>query len=333
MPQESPQREHIRRIRREKFGLADDGTRLRENSLEQDLRNALHRLSQDLYSNVHHFILELIQNAEDNDYASGDAKLIFELRSDDPTSTPGSRGCLCVLNNETGFASHHVASICAVGQSTKSSQQGYIGEKGIGFKSVFVVSPRPHIFSKGYQFYFRKPDNEDALGYIVPHWKEPPPDCVAQSNATTTLLLPLEANWREDIAKKLRVIEPESILFLKKLKGIRVAIPEEAFDQTVLKDQDEGGRFVTLVAGGVEHPYFVSRKPFLRPAGLIEKDRAGIAEREVVVALPLNESANCDGRVFAFLPTEHRSGLPFLVNADFLLSANRESIHFNYQWG
>ena len=102
MPQESPQREDIRRIRREKFGLADDGTRLRENSLEQDLRNALHRLSQDLYSNVHHFILELIQNAEDNDYADGDAKLIFELRSDDPTSTPGSRGCLCVLNNETG---------------------------------------------------------------------------------------------------------------------------------------------------------------------------------------------------------------------------------------
>ena len=183
MPHESPQREHIRSIRREKFRLADDGTSLGENPLEQDLRNALHRLSQDLYSNAHHFILELIQNAEDNDYANDDAKLIFELRSDDPTETPGSSGCLCVLNNETGFESKHVASICAVGQSTKSGQQGYIGEKGIGFKSVFVVSSRPHIFSNGYQFYFRKPDTEDPLGYIVPHWKDQIPDCVANSNA------------------------------------------------------------------------------------------------------------------------------------------------------
>ena len=45
-----------------------------------------------------------------------------------------------------------------------------------------------------------------------------------------------------------------------------------------------------------------------------------------------SESAKCDGRVFAFLPTECRSGLPFLVNADFLLSSNRESIHFSYDW-
>ena len=46
-----------------------------------------------------------------------------------------------VLNNEDGFKYENVESICTVGESTKKKykQMGYIGEKGLGFKSVFQV--------------------------------------------------------------------------------------------------------------------------------------------------------------------------------------------------
>ena len=48
---------------------------------------------------------------------------------------------------------------------------------------------------------------------------------------------------------------------------------------------------------------------------------------------PLQEDAShFEGRVFAFLPTEEVSGFPFVVNADFLLSASREKIKADLPW-
>jgi hypothetical protein len=46
----------------------------------------------------------------------------------------------------------------------------------------------------------------------------------------------------------------------------------------------------------------------------------------------LTEKSKCNGRVFAFLPTECDSGLPFLINADFLLTASREALLVDRPW-
>ena len=54
---------------------------------------------------------------------------------------------LIVHNNETGFREEHVQALCRVGESTKKKAQGYIGEKGIGFKSVFRITECPYVFS------------------------------------------------------------------------------------------------------------------------------------------------------------------------------------------
>lgn len=48
---------------------------------------------------------------------------------------------------------------------------------GIGFKSVFLVSSQPHIFSNGYQIKFNaKPSAECDIGYIVPEWVDGKPN-------------------------------------------------------------------------------------------------------------------------------------------------------------
>ena len=58
-------------IRREEFGVAvelsEDGQRLMKKQQER-LGRSLDRLSRDLYSKDTHFVLELIQNADDNTY-------------------------------------------------------------------------------------------------------------------------------------------------------------------------------------------------------------------------------------------------------------------------
>lgn len=48
--------------------------------------------------------------------------------------------CIVVMNNEVGFSGDNIRALCNVGNSTKkASKAGYIGKKGIGFKSVFRV--------------------------------------------------------------------------------------------------------------------------------------------------------------------------------------------------
>ncbi|KAM5385312.1 hypothetical protein ACJZ2D_000953 [Fusarium nematophilum] len=78
-------------------------------------------------------LLELIQNAEDNTYDCATPSLSFTYK----------RGSLRVDCNEIGFSDSNVRAICKIGESTKAGlgrSARYIGEKGIGFKSVFKVA-------------------------------------------------------------------------------------------------------------------------------------------------------------------------------------------------
>ena len=80
------------------------------------------------------------QNAEDNDYLEGVApSLEFVITSEDITAT-GAPATLLIFNNEKGFSSKNIESICSVGRSTKKGnrKQGYIGEKGTSSLSLLA---------------------------------------------------------------------------------------------------------------------------------------------------------------------------------------------------
>jgi hypothetical protein len=72
-----------------------------------------------------------IQNADDNTYLEDvEPTLAFVLRENG----------IIVLNNERGFSAENIRALCDIGNSTKKeANRGYIGNKGIGFKSVFRV--------------------------------------------------------------------------------------------------------------------------------------------------------------------------------------------------
>jgi len=324
--------EHIDWIRREKFGLAPDGTIARQNPLSDDLQRAISHLSEGLYSKETHFILELIQNAEDNRYDENvKPDLTFTLLSRDPTRTPEAEGALLVINNEVGFRPEDVRALCAVGITTKKKREGYVGEKGIGFKSVFVVSSQPHIFSGGYQFRFQEePDHQAELGYIVPYWvSEIPPEIKDHSNRTC-IVLPLKPGKQEGVARELETIAPETILFLSKLEELTIQIEDrKAID--VIRD-DMNRPLVQFMTGDQYVEFWLVEQEIPMPPDLHEEKREGITTRKVSVALPLTKEVGSEGQVFAFLPTKENSGFSFLVNADFILSTSRESIQYDRPW-
>ncbi|XXG72539.1 hypothetical protein AAC387_Pa07g1609 [Persea americana] len=127
-------KEHIEKIRKVKFSIGG-----KPNPLKEDLHLAVSRLSAELYTKDIHFLMELIQNAEDNEYLPGVIPTLeFIFTTEDITGT-GAPATLLVCNNEKGFSMKNIESICSIGQSTKKGKRefGFIGEKGIGFKSVF----------------------------------------------------------------------------------------------------------------------------------------------------------------------------------------------------
>ena len=188
----------------------------------KNLKSALKLLAENIYSSDDHFVYELIQNAQDNKYSDGIIPTLeFILLSDDPTNSPESEGCLCIYNNERGFTEEDIHGICSIGQSTKTDKKtsGSIGEKGIGFKSVFKISSYPHIFSNGFSIRL----NDES--YIDPDWVEELPKEVKVETSNTCILLPLKKGMYDYVCESLLNYESNTSIFLDKLKKIEISIP------------------------------------------------------------------------------------------------------------
>lgn len=329
-------KEHISKIRREKYGLDENGRLKRENPLAKDLKISIQHLSEGLYSKNIHFIFELIQNAEDNIYDSKEPTLSFLLKKSDPTGTINSDGALIVQNNEIGFSIENVEKICSIGQTTKEKNQGYIGEKGIGFKSVFIATSNPHIFSNGYRFCLPKHNEETGLGYIVPQWIDKVPAEIDLS--ITTIILPLDVVSYSDIEKMLLDIEPETILFLSKIKEIQIKNDFGDF-LTIFKDDSKAPLIQILVEGKKQNlpfckfnEFLLHEKEFIKPQNIYHEKREKIENRKVAIAFSLDENIENAGKMFAYLPVHSNTGLPFLINADFILTSSREDVNEQERW-
>ncbi|PWA91863.1 DNA binding,ATP binding protein [Artemisia annua] len=350
-------KEHVAEIRRTKFSIGG-----LPNPLTEDLHQAVKNLSAELYAKDVHCFMELIQNAEDNEYPEGvNPSLEFVITSKDITNT-GAPATLLVFNNEKGFSSKNIDSICSVGRSTKKGLRGhgYIGEKGIGFKSVFLITSQPYIFSNGYQIRFNeKPCEHCNVGYIVPEWVED--DTVlsaikgvygsATNLPTTTLVLPLKPEKVIPVKKQLSSVHPEALLFLSKIK--RLSVREQNDDPSLntvsaisisseknfvtSKSMDADSYLIHLTADDVgnECGYHMWKQRF--PVKLENKvdTRQEVEEWVITLAFPIGERIRRSSRIpgiYAFLPTDTETHLPFIIQADFLLASSRENILWDNKW-
>ncbi|KAJ4746373.1 ATP/DNA binding protein [Rhynchospora pubera] len=352
-------REHVEKIRRDRFFIG----REEKNPLAEDMHQAVNYLSEELYSKDVHFLMELIQNAEDNEYPPVVApSLEFVLISKDITAT-GASSTLLIFNNEKGFSPANIESICRVGKSTKKGQRyrGYIGEKGIGFKSVFLVSSQPHIFSNGYQIKFsEEPSPECGIGYIVPEWVDKHPsvfdleEIYGSTNVLpiTTVILPLKDAKVPAVRKQLSSMHPEILLFLSKIRKLSIKeIGDGSTEQSPLtevsissedyqmrKNVDAESYTLHLdaqEAGKEEHcPYYMWKQRFpVKPECRVKK-REEVDMWTITLAFPHGQrlgGANAPG-IYAFLPTEMVTNFPFIIQADFLLASSRETILFDSPW-
>ncbi|RUS33063.1 hypothetical protein BC938DRAFT_473251 [Jimgerdemannia flammicorona] len=303
--------------------------------LQETTERALQNLSSELYTKDNHFILELLQNADDNNYLSENLPSVC-VKWDD------SRHTIEIRNNELGFNEDNVRALCNIGHSTKERmrREGYIGEKGIGFKSVFKVADRVFIASNGYSFAL---DSRRSLGMIAPEWIPPdefPTDC---EDGWTVLYLELKRTGinKDELKKQFDDIHPRLLLFLNKVRSLELDI---AGRRQRFKRNDEivnDISYINIYQDGpeplsVRHHFLVHEQILNKPDHVDETKRSEVKQTTMMIAFPLDdgedERASTElQNIFAFLPLRTQA-FKFIVQADFLVTASRESVIEGSSW-
>lgn len=108
-------------------------------SPRDDAMRELTKTTTNLYAR--RVLRELIQNAFDGAAATGDARILVRL-----DLREGDHGTLYVANSGTGFTEANIDAISNPALSNKRPGN-FIGHKGLGFRSVELLSDEPQIFS------------------------------------------------------------------------------------------------------------------------------------------------------------------------------------------
>jgi hypothetical protein len=206
---------------------------------------------------------------------------------------------IVIDSNEDGFTPENVHAICEVGGSTKlqSSAQQYIGEKGIGFKSVFMVASEVHIQSGPFSFFFEHRPGGSGMGMVTPQWEEP---CEALQDISTRITLTLlDTLDYQDLISQFRALPDTFLLFLNKLNQITIiqtGFAKAASESiTYVRTLDKSSQRATLAklhrigteaTQTVLKYYHITRKSFDNLP--VDEDRS-YNTAEVVLGFPLDK--------------------------------------------
>ncbi|CAF2786294.1 unnamed protein product [Rotaria sp. Silwood2] len=321
-------------------------TTFNDNDMRKSICGSLKHLGSDLYSSPVHFLHELIQNAEDNFY---DSSIIPCLRIEI------DHNYILLSNNEQGLRARDVLAICSLAVTTKTIQQEHIGEKGVGFKSVFAASNQPMLISRAWKFHF-KVSGLDAMSYITPLWitDQDIPDCISNQISAyaqhTHLYLPLKLQPHTPEAnlflnQVIKAVDPCILLNMRRLKKLEIIdrrqnqvtmIEKQIKGPTKLKEQSnitfEDFTFFNLTGSIIQlhtstgYNTFRVYTCYIDVPNSIEQRRT--PKTRLIIAFPYENDYDLTSTVYAGLPVCDL-GFNFLFNADFQLVTNRENVREN----
>ena len=312
------------------------------------LLNSLLSVGEDgLYSNSLRFIFELIQNVDDCDYLSpDDCKL--DMRFD------FNSGEITLTYNEVGFTPFNVFAITGIAEAAKnvSASKNEIGEKGIGFKSVFGVAKHVLIRSGWFSFELFK----DNFTIPVAAYK----DNQYYTGTQMTLYVPGRAREiyrqiRDQYCRKEALFSKNPLLFLNKLTSLklyhdswrsmefkvsRTTIPgngkiyreDDVKIAVNLRDHDNGLERVTvedITCTRYTFPVVYSHKACRSRYGestLVGSNGGKSMLLQAVVPYLEDVEKVGNGGLYSFLPTQLAFTVPIVCHAPFKLDASREFV-------
>ena len=267
--------------------------------------NAERLLSQQVYTDPGHFLLELLQNADD----AGASHFSVEFAT---TS-------LTVRHNGAPFDFRDLVGVLSIGQTTKRSTQ--IGYFGVGFKSVYEVTDRPRLYSGHFAFEIADISVPRALG-----------DGEGEQGETV-LVLPLKPGLNaDDYWRKAMEIDPAILLSLPHLRRLVWNGPRGVVEMT-LEQQDD---LCLLCHHGGQSRYLRWLGEYQHQG---ERPAGKPAKAQVMVAIPLSDRGEPQHSpetlatsLYSFLPIQESSGLCFVVGSHFDVPVDRERLDAASSW-
>jgi hypothetical protein len=328
---EEEARSHIEEIQR---SYIIGGTRILE-----ALTGAM-QIIEKTFTRSGHFVLEFIQNAED----AGARRVKIVLES----------GAIKIFNDGKPFTRDDVEAICSIGRSRKDPRK-HIGYLGVGFKAVFLVSLRPHIYSKTYRFKFDKlyweGEHKNVPWQITPIWLDEVPEGLRDWNVY--FYMPIdERKYEEKIKSELENLTPTTLLFLHNIDELELVFDgKNIVFRREKREENENYTIYTLkvVENGVEKETsnWVVFRRVVKVPGEVKADkytkdwnRDKVEYREIAVAFKLYSNGDLEPitgtvkfGVFSYVPLkEEPIELPYYIHADFLVAPGREVIHREALW-
>lgn len=320
-------------------------------STSRDAKNtsyALLSIMGDLYTETERFIFELLQNADDQPQDDSLVNVTLKTLNEN----------LLFMHSGKPFSEADVESISSIGDSTKKADSEKTGYKGIGFKSVFSDAETVFIDSGNFSFAFDKKSplyseekDMDVIPWqIKPIWEEKYrlPKEVQEESIFFSSPVGIALNVGVETINKYDEIipnllsEPRFALFLRNVGRIRfeningdvIEIEKSILDNIVRIKSNEITEDWLIKDYIIDIP--TETQEALRNEKLVPKKLKEATKTKITFAakivngniVPVNDAV-----LFTYLPTKVDDfGFKFLINADFLTTASRESIHYKNIW-
>ena len=299
--------------------------RMEYDSAIPDYSNVLHLLSDNAYRDRRHFLLELIQNADDAFYSDGKPELHFYI----------NRDSIELKYNENGFSTDDVVAITGAGVSTKKERDkhGFIGEKGIGFKSVFALAAKVEIISPPWSFYLTK--DEPIIPYPLSHTNP-------IKKGTYLRIVFIDNSSLDIIAEEINGFVSgriESFLFLQKIASItvvdnRTTPPLKKGLKIDPPDRNSNTVCIETLPQLEVREYTIYEEEAVFSADLVAErwEQLGLAKaikrKMLIAALAYKtDQHHTPGRLFCYLPTNVILPIPVYLQVDGHTTANRQELH------
>ena len=242
------------------------------------------------------------------------------------------------VSNDAVFRDVDFDRLSDVASGSKRSESGdrTTGAFGVGFISVYQVTDSPEIHSSG-RIWILRPDSPEKRR--IEEWPEPSitrdkgtmfrlPWAFEESRVRTALKAPTaDAAYIESFVEELSETLPKAMLFLKSLE--RIELRRNGKPVSVVTKRTEGNT-TEINQDGEVRCWRVLQECFSEDVLLLKvRYRDSIDDgRSHLVRVAVPDALIDEGLLFATLPTEQSTGLPFHIDADFYPASDRKAIEF-----
>ena len=283
--------------------------------LNDHTTRAITKARRDIYSEEVHFIYELLQNADDEkaSYAK------FEIR-DDSLLFWHNGAPFTISEDDEGtipYGDINAITAPALDDPKKSEDVNKIGKFGVGFKSVYIYTDEPEIYSGHFNF--------KIVHQMVPVAID---ECLYNKKNEETLFVLKFKNPEEDrkaIEKRLKSLD-SPLLFLNHLKSIEWKVNEESHlyskEATLWRCYDDINVNKIMESNDEEEIQFIMFSKSV--------DLKAYGTHNIYVGYQLDKNGNLDTsnyqKVYCFFPTKTSFGMVSVMQAPFILTQNREQV-------